>query len=200
MKEKNKIFKQVFEWLYLNGKAIDQADIARQTGISKTTISRIMNHGVGHPDEKTIRKFNAAYDNMFNPDFLRGKSDKMFMDEVNSVTSQPSSGIPDYGSMTNAIIAAKDDAIESLKRELLKTEESAKREIDAKEKTIDALRGRLVEKEARIVDKQAMIDNLQEQLVDLKRQLSACRSKEMLGEYPFKIGAAEEGDLPSAKK
>ena len=209
MKEKNQFFKQAFDWLYQQKMAIDQADIAQKTGISPTTISRIMNHGVGRPDEKTIRKLNAAFDNIFNPDFLRGQSEKMLMEElspdsnaINSNQQQLSSIIPDYGSMTNAIIAAKDDAIMALKKESV-----------AKDDTIIALRGQLKdkdaiiiskdaelkEKDARLADKQAMITNLQERITELKQQLSVYRSKELLSEYPFKIGAADDGSRPSAE-
>ena len=75
----------------------------------------------------------------------------------------------------------------------------------AKNETIATLRAQLKDKDAllaekdeRIADKQAMIDNLQEQLADLRRQLAAYRSKELMGDLPFKLGKVGEGDLPSA--
>ena len=75
----------------------------------------------------------------------------------------------------------------------------------AKNETIATLRAQLKDKDAlladkdgRIADKQALIDNLQEQVADLRRQLAACRSKEMMGDLPFKLGKVGEGDLPSA--
>ena len=75
----------------------------------------------------------------------------------------------------------------------------------AKNETIATLRAQLKDKDAlladkdgRIADKQAMIDNLQEQVADLRRQLAAYRSKEMMGDLPFKLGKVGEGDLPSA--
>lgn len=110
---------------------------------------------------------------------------------------------------------------ESAKRDIQKAEESAKREIAAKEETITSLRNQLkdkdatiaakdaqlkdkdatiAEKDARIADKQAMIVNLQEQVAELKQRLSAYQSKEILGDYPFKMGAADEGEQPSAGK
>ena len=77
-------------------------------------------------------------------------------------------------------LAAKNETIATLKAQL---------------KDKDAL---LAEKDERIADKQALIDNLQEQVADLRRQLAACRSKEMMGDLPFKLGKVGEGDLPSA--
>ena len=75
----------------------------------------------------------------------------------------------------------------------------------AKNETIATLRAQLrdkdallAEKDERIADKQALIDNLQEQVADLRRQLAAYRSKEMMGDLPFKLGKVGEGDLPSA--
>jgi hypothetical protein len=79
--------------------------------------------------------------------------------------------------------------------------------IVAKNETIATLRAQLKDKDAlladkdgRIADKQALINNLQEQVADLKRQLAAYRSKELMGDLPFKFGTTGEGDLPSAGK
>ena len=79
-------------------------------------------------------------------------------------------------------LAAKNETIATLKAQL---------------KDKDAL---LADKDGRIADKQALIDNLQEQVADLRRQLAAYRSKEMMGDLPFKLGKVGEGDLPSAGK
>ena len=81
----------------------------------------------------------------------------------------------------------------------------AKGTIAAKNETIATLRAQLKDKDAlladkdgRIADKQALIDNLQEQVADLRRQLADYRSKELMGDLPFKLGKVGEGDLPSA--
>jgi hypothetical protein len=80
----------------------------------------------------------------------------------------------------NGTLAAKNETIATLKAQL---------------KDKDAL---LADKDGRIADKQALIDNLQEQVADLRRQLAAYRSKELMGDLPFKLGKVGEGDLPSA--
>ena len=77
-------------------------------------------------------------------------------------------------------LAAKNETIATLKAQL---------------KDKDAL---LADKDGRIADKQALIDNLQEQVADLRRQLASYRSKEMMGDLPFKLGKVGDGDLPSA--
>lgn len=77
-------------------------------------------------------------------------------------------------------LAAKNETIATLKAQL---------------KDKDAL---LADKDGRIADKQALIDNLQEQVADLRRQLAAYRSKELMGDLPFKLGKVGDGDLPSA--
>lgn len=199
MKEKNRVFAKVFDWLYQQGKAIDQTDIARKTGISATTISRIMNHGVGRPDEKTIRKFNAAFGNIFNPDFLRGQSDEMFVRESKTIVTEDKSvqvQLPDYSSLMNATIAAQQTSIESLKRELAdkdesasKAEASAKRELAAKQETIDALRNQLKDKDKTISAKDDVIVSLRQHLDDLRNQL---RAKDATDNYPFTTGVADK--------
>jgi transcriptional regulator with XRE-family HTH domain len=187
MGEKNKAFKKVFEWLYKEGKAIDQKDIAKKTGISATTISRIMNHGVGRPDEKTVRKLNAAFDNIFNPDFLMGNSDEMFLDND---YKQEQPVIPEYSSMINSIIAAKDETIESLKSELLNTEESLKSKILDREELVKSIRSQLATKDI-------LIESLRQQVTDLRAALAEQQKKDSLGNYPFTPGVADDGERAS---
>jgi transcriptional regulator with XRE-family HTH domain len=184
MKEKNNAFEQALEWLFQHKKAIDQKDVAKKTGISVTTISRIKNHGVGRPDDKTVRKFNEAFGNIFNPDFLRGQSDVMLASDlqtddnpvaINLHQSTPQTTHVDQGSLMNAIIAAQQGEIESLKREL---------------KTKEAL---VAEKDARIAD-------LRQQVADLRNQLAIEQNKGAYGNYGFVTGVADDGERPSARK
>ena len=186
MKEKNKFFARAFDWLYQHGMATDQTDIARTVGISKTTVSRIMNHGVGRPDEKTIRKFNDAFGNIFNPDFLRGQSEVMLMSELSACSTTVvtdlhglSPDLPNYPSLDNATIAAKDDAIEA-----------AKREAAAKDETIASLK-------REVASKESYIKSLEQQVQDLRAQLAQQKMKDMVGGHPFPIGAAEDGNRPT---
>ena len=91
------------------------------------------------------------------------------------------------------MIAAKDDAIESLKRELVKTEESAKRELAAKDEAISALRSQLATKDE-------LIKSLQQQVADLRAALALQQTKDSLGNYPFTVGVADKDEISQAQK
>lgn len=78
MSNRNERFKAVLDWLYENGKVSDQRELSEVTGITETTISRILNGKVRQPSEDTLRKLNSAFDNIFNMQFFRGESDDMF--------------------------------------------------------------------------------------------------------------------------
>ena len=72
MRLKNEIFLAVLDWLHFNKNVRDQAHLAEIIGIDATSMSRIMN-GRNEPSEKTLRKLNEAFGNIFNMDYLRGK-------------------------------------------------------------------------------------------------------------------------------
>lgn len=72
MRLKNEIFLHVLDWLHFNKNVRDQAHLAEIIGIDATSMSRIMN-GKNDPSEKTLRKLNEAFGNIFNMDYLRGK-------------------------------------------------------------------------------------------------------------------------------
>ena len=172
------------------GKKLSQKEIADRMGVTEDTVSRIMRlHN--QVTEDIITRLQTASGCIFNLQWLRGESDVMLAADVDNRPApvadylHESTLFPDYGSMTNAIIAAKDDAIASLKRELAKTEESSKRELAAKEETIGALRGQLATKDA-------YIESLQQQVSDLRAALAEQQKKDSLGNYPFTIGAADE--------
>lgn len=223
MKEKNKFFAQAFDWLYQHGKAIDQTDIAKKTGLSKTTISRILNHGVSHPDEKTIRKLNAAFGNIFNPDFLRGQSEEMFLEKsipddssVNNSLNEPSQ--IDQSSMVNAIIAShnvaiasKDETIASLERELKKANESSRQELAAKEashkREVELLEKQLSDKKEQIKSLQEDIKSWKDEAASWKKQAELLRArlaqqqlKDTFGNYPYTPGVAESDTARSTAK
>ena len=80
MSNRNERFKAVLDWLYENGKVSDQRELSEVTGITETTISRILNGKVRQPSEDTLRKLNSAFGNIFNMQFFRGESDDMFAD------------------------------------------------------------------------------------------------------------------------
>ena len=72
MRLSNEIFLKVLDWLHFNKNVRDQAHLAQIIGIDAASMSRIMN-GRNEPSEKTLRKLNEAFGNIFNMDYLRGK-------------------------------------------------------------------------------------------------------------------------------
>ncbi len=146
------IFKKMLDWLCANIEDVkNQTDVARAAGLNETSVSRIMNGRVKSVKPETLRAVNAAYGNVFNPEWLRGDSDVMLVAELNTndkANGTPRTGVPSptLPDMT-AIVAAKDETIAALQAQ-----------ISAKDDTINA--------------KNALIDALQQQLATLRTQLA----------------------------
>lgn len=200
-KTRNNRFVAAFDYLRRTRGNLTRLEMAAMMGVSKDTITRIMHAYTPFTDD-AITKFQKATGCIFNLQWLRGESDIMLAKDAESKPA-PAEEIPhhsapaiDQSSLMNATIAAQQTAIESLKREL-----------DDKEEVANALRSQLngkdeiiAAKDAQLADRQTIIDSLQAQLIELRNQLSLYRSKEVLGDYPFRIGAAEESICPSAAK
>lgn len=123
--KENEIFKQMLDWIYANTEAHNQADVARKSGLFEATISRALNGKIKRVKQETLRKVNSAFGNVFNPAWLRGDSDIMLVADLapisstQSQTTTPSeTDTADMSSLINAALAAKDETIMSLKREL----------------------------------------------------------------------------------
>lgn len=78
---RNECFRVAMDYLFKNGLIADQAELSKLTGISETSISRILNNRVKEPSEATIRKLNDAFGNIFNPEYFRGKSVFMLVED-----------------------------------------------------------------------------------------------------------------------
>ena len=78
----NELFALAVEWLYDHNKVADQKELAQVTGITETTISRILNDKVKKPSDATVRKLLNAFPGLFNPNYFRGKSLYMLMSDV----------------------------------------------------------------------------------------------------------------------
>lgn len=197
-KTRNNNFAAALDYLKRNKGIKTQNELAKRMGVSKDTITRIIK-AYTPVTEDAITKFQTATGCIFNLQWLRGESDVMMTEdlEVKSVSEPESTHqsalMPDYSSITNAMIAAKDDAIESLKRELVKTEESAKRELAAKDETISAIRSQLATKDE-------LIKSLQQQVADLRAALALQQTKDSLGNYPFTVGVADNDEISQAQK
>ena len=171
------------------GKKLSQKEIADRMGVTEDTVSRIMRlHN--QVTEDIITRLQTASGCIFNLQWLRGESDVMLAadaDKAPVAENLHESTHIDQGSLMNATIAAQQTSIESLKRELAKAEESAKRELAAKDETIGSLKRECATKDE-------LIKSLQQQVADLRTALAEQQKKDFLGNYPFTIGAADEMD------
>lgn len=213
---RNKIFAAAYDHLKRTQGVRTQEQLAEKMGVSAETVSRIIR---AHTDvtEDAISRLQTASGCIFNLQWLRGESDVMLVADIKKndghATEATSPSSPDMSSMINSIIAAKDDAITSLKRELASKDEtiaaknetiatkdaaiaSLKRELTSKDETIAAKNETIADKEAAIADKEAaivdkdvLIKTLQQQVTDLRAQLAI--QKGLSDGYPYPVGLAE---------
>lgn len=137
----NEIFAKMLDWIFTNTDSTKNVDVARKAGLNETSVSRILNNRVKTTKQETLRAVNAAYGNVFNPEWLRGKSDVMLVADLTTTGGQENgagmqqSAAPDMSSV-NAIVAAKDETIAELHRQLADKDAALKRELADKERYI----------------------------------------------------------------
>lgn len=164
----NELFVRAVNWLIDNRKVDDQQDLSLKTGITETTISRIMNDRVKKPSEETIKKLLDAFPGVFNPDYFRGKNIYMLMQDVidakiaaNEKKEESNKWSIDQSSLVNAALAAKDETIR------------------AKEETIASLRD--------------TIEALKLENALLRQQLNKYQAGDIIEQHPFPVGVADAG-------
>lgn len=124
-KTRNNNFARAVEWLITNGVVKNQKNMAERMGTTPNTISRNKHGSVARPDDDTLRKFNEQFGSIINIDYLHGESKVMLVKNLVSSSSAKQTGsLPDT---TALLLAAKDEIIAGLKRELA-----------AKDKTIES--------------------------------------------------------------
>lgn len=167
MRKRNNIFAEAFRWIKKNVEGVRyQKDLAARIGVSEDTITRIMRDQTEVTDD-FLCKFNEAFDNIFNYQWLRGEDNEpMLAAELGKCNPHPSAPTIDNGSAINAALAAKDETIETLK-------------------------ARIVDLQHTIDDKVDIIKAREARIVDLERQLAAATTGDIT-RYPFKVGVAEE--------
>lgn len=201
MRKKNKIFAEAFRWLKAHkdneGKGVKyQKDLAARVGVSEDTITRIMRDQTEVTDD-FLCKFNEAFDNVFNYQWLRGEDNEPVLaadlGKGNPQQSaQTSAQVIDPSSMVNAIIAAYNSSL-ATKNEL----------ISAKEETITGLKSELRDKYELIASKDDTIAGLKRELRDkdeliisLRQQLLQLqqlqRQQSPLSPYPYPTGVADD--------
>ena len=86
---RNECFRVALDYLYKNGLIVDQKELSEKTKLSQTAISRILNNRVKYPSEATIRKLNEAFGNIFNPEYFRGHSIHLLMEDAAYYAKHP---------------------------------------------------------------------------------------------------------------
>ncbi len=184
MATRNELFKAALDYLYDNGKVAGQRELSALTGITETTISRILNNHVKQPSEDTIRKLNQAFGNIFNVGYFRGEDVPMIKDTESSLPThelaQPSI---DPSSAVNAAITAYVELTNRLKQEM------SDRLAD-KDTIIAEKQARIVALEQTVADKDAIIRARDASILELERKIANLNASD-LSSYPFAIGAAE---------
>ncbi len=157
-----------FNYLRDHGYLHTQKDMADAIGSTAPNVSRMLKGDPKVLTDNICVRVQRSYGCISANWLMHGEGEMLVVEE------------PTEQGDAKGTLAAKNETIATLKAQL---------------KDKDAL---LADKDGRIADKQALIDNLQEQVADLRRQLAAYRSKELMGDLPFKLGKVGEGDLPSA--
>jgi transcriptional regulator with XRE-family HTH domain len=171
MRKRSNIFAEAFKWIKAHrdneGKGVKyQKDLAARIGVSEDTITRIMRDQTEVTDD-FLCKFNEAFDNIFNYQWLRGEDNEpMLAADLGKNNPHLSAPMIDNGSAINAALAAKDETIETLK-------------------------ARIVDLQRTIADKEEIIKARDARIIALERQLAAATTGD-LSRYPFTMGAAEE--------
>ena len=174
----NELFARAVNWLIDNRKVEDQQDLSLKTGITETTISRIMNDRVKKPSEETIKKLLDAFPGVFNPEYFRGQNIYMLMQDVidakianNEKKEELNKSTIDQSSLINAALAAKDQVIAQMEL-------------------------RLSEKDETIRTQRQLIQSLQQQIADLRTKMQ----QEKISDYPFDMGVAEVPKTPENRR
>ena len=142
----------------------------------RTSLSAAMNGNEEYLTDNLFKTICETYDGIFNLDYLLNGNGQLLTlhKEVKSEEFEKQF-IPkpiDQSSLVNAALAGKDDAIESLKREL-----------STKDELIKSLRDQLAAKDQLIAEQKA-------RLIDYRRIIDSRDST--LANYPFPFGVADD--------
>lgn len=139
---RNECFRVALDYLYKKGFIADQRELSEKIGVSETSISQIINNRVKKPSETTIRKLNEAFGNIFNPEYFRGHSIHLLMEDAVYSSQHPDkdiSSISETAQEYNAIPKWADSLIQ-LVTEQVRTIEGLRREVAALHQEINNLK------------------------------------------------------------
>jgi transcriptional regulator with XRE-family HTH domain len=185
MRKRNNIFAEAFRWIKKNVEGVKyQKDLASRIGVSEDTITRIMRDQTEVTDD-FLCKFNEAFDNVFNYQWLRGEDDEpMLAADLGKSNPHRYAQTIDESSQINAAISAYIQLTNRLTDDLKKKEIEMAERLAEKDAQIATLERTIADKKELIKTRDAEIANLKCQLADV--------STSDLSRYPFAIGTAED--------
>lgn len=130
--EAQKRFNEAYELLKWRHIVEKQDDLAAIMGTSRPNVSAAL---AGKPAVLTanfIKRFHRSFPNIFNLDWLLNGDGEMLQDSKNEIEPQPI----DHSSLVNALIAAKDETIATLRQQL----STLQQQLDDKDTIIRLLR------------------------------------------------------------
>jgi len=142
------IFMKMVYWLVDNTEMKNPTDVARKAGINAANVTKIKTGKNKSVQYETMVKLNNAFGNVFNPEWMRGESDVMLVADLAPVRTELPSPALQIADPIATLLAAKDETIASLKRELTAKDDS-------------------------ISTKDKLIYTLQQQIDDLRSQIAA---------------------------
>lgn len=170
--EKAQRLNEVYKYVFAHYDIKSQKDFADRLKIQRTGLSAAMNGAKANLTKNLFTKICAAFPGIFNIDYLLTGKGKLLADEIKNKERPKQLESIDNGSLVNALIAAKDESISCLKREIRLNEE------------IENLKKIITEKDARIKE--------------LEHQLASFKMSDM-DNYPFTIGASDDRNQPKIK-
>ena len=135
---RNIAFSVALDYLYKEGLVSDQQELSEKTGITESTISRILNDKVKKPSEETIRRLNKAFGNIFNPEYFRCSSFNLLIKDVLYFKQHPEKSLFYEGSNVEQVAESEKeyqaipkwaDSLIQLVSSQVKTIEELRREI-----------------------------------------------------------------------
>ena len=170
MLDREKRLNEVYEHVHRYFNIHTKGEFADYIKYARAYISSAMNGNEKYLTDKLFDSICKAFPGVFDLDYLlTGKGSLLTIEEEvhNQDLEKLYNPQPiDQSSLVNAILAAKDE-------------------------TIDSLKSRIADLQRTIADKEEIIKAREARIAELERQLAAAATSD-LSRYPFTIGAADE--------
>lgn len=173
MNERQKRLIEVYEYLRKYYGIHTKTGFAEALHYGRTSMSAAMNGDEKYLTDSLFKNICEAYKGVFDLNYLlTGEGSLLTIEEEvhNEEYEKLYNPQPiDQSSLVNALLASKDE-------------------------TIDSLKSRIADLQRTIADKEEIIKAREARIVELERQLAAAATSD-LSRYPFSMGAAEDNNI-----